>query len=162
MRGKAIVCEVASGRILLQTLPLRESIRKLVWSHDGKLLLVFAPHAVRVYDNRGRIVEQDDPSDNTFDLDAAFVGRTHEVAAIRAAGPSDVFSIQNGRKLFSGTGVLKQLLWSPDGRWLLVTWPTANQWVFVRSGHPRRIVGVSRISSQFGGFPHLDGWCCGG
>jgi hypothetical protein len=155
-----MVYDVDSGRILLQTLPLRESIRKLVWSHDGKLLLVFAPYAVRVYDNRGRIVEQDDPSDNTFDLDAAFVGRTHEVAAIRAAGPSAVFSIQNGRKFFSGTGVLKQLLWSPDGRWLLVTWPTANQWVFVRSGHPRRIVGVSRISSQFGGFPHLDGWCC--
>jgi hypothetical protein len=158
--GKPVVYDIDSGGILLRIPALRERVRKLAWSNDGSRLLVFAPHAVRVYDMRGRVVERDDPSDATFDRDAAFVGRTHEVAAIRASGPSDVFSIQNGRKLFSGTGVLRQLLWSPDGSWLLVTWPTANQWVFVKAGHPRRIVGVSRISSQFGGFPRLDGWCC--
>jgi hypothetical protein len=153
----AVVYDVDSGRILLRVPPLRDSIRKLAWSTDGRLLLVFAPHAVRVYNNRGRIVQRDDPSDATFDRDAAFVGRTHEVAAIRA---SDVFSIQNGRKFFTGTGVLRELLWSPNGRWLLLSWPTANQWVFVGPGHPRRIVGVSRISSQFGGFPRVGGWCC--
>jgi hypothetical protein len=49
---------------------------------------------------------------------------------------------------------------SPNGRWVLVTWPTANQWVFVRV-RPRRIVGASRISGQFGGFPRTVSWCCG-
>jgi hypothetical protein len=41
-----------------------------------------------------------------------------------------------------------------------VSWPTVNQWVFVRRGTPRRIVGVSRIGSQFDGFPRVEGWCC--
>jgi hypothetical protein len=75
----------------------------------------------------------------------------------RRSGQSEVVS--GGRVLFRGTGVFKQVVPSPDGRWLLVTWPTADQWVFIRI-HPRKIVGVSRISSQFGGFPHVGGWCC--
>ena len=74
------------------------------------------------------------------------------------AGQSQV--VLGGRVLFRGTGVFDQVVRSPDGRWLLVTWPTADQWVFIRI-HPRKIVGVSRISSQFGGFPRVGGWCCG-
>ena len=81
-----------------------------------------------------------------------------------------------GREVVVGTGgSLRQALagpgvtavsWSPDGRWLLVTWPAANQWVFVRVVGAPRIEAVSRISDQFssGGvpraFPQLDGWCC--
>jgi hypothetical protein len=149
----AVLRRIASG----------ERVRKLAWSTDGRLLLVFTPHATRVYDSRGRVVAQDDPSDATFDRDAAFVGRSHEVAAIRAAGTgSNVFSISGGRVFFRGTGVLSQLVWSPDGQWLLVTWPTADQWVFVRSGGRRRIVGASRISAQFGKSSRVAGWCCAG
>jgi hypothetical protein len=73
------------------------------------------------------------------------------------AGQSEL--VKGGRVLFRGTGVFKQVVPSPDRRWLLVTWPTADQWVFIRV-HPRKIVGVSRISSQFGGFPRVGGWCC--
>ncbi len=86
---------------------------------------------------------------------------SHEVVAVRAAGlGSSVFSLLNGRTLFRGTGTFRQIAFSPNGRWLLVTWPTANQWVFVRNGRPRKIVGASRISAQFGGFPRVEGWCC--
>jgi hypothetical protein len=75
----------------------------------------------------------------------------------RKAGQSEV--VYHGKIVFRGTGVFGQAVPSPNGRWLLVTWPTADQWVFVRPGS-RKIVGVSRISSQFGGFPHVEGWCC--
>jgi hypothetical protein len=157
----AVVQDADTGSILLRT-PAGEPPKKLEWSNDGELLLVFTPHATRVYDRRGRVVAQDDPSDATFDRDAAFVGGTHEVAAIRAEGlGSNVFSLRDGRTLFRGSGVFGQLAWSPNGRWLLVTWPTANQWVFVRGG-PRKIVGASRISAQFGGFPRVADWCCAG
>jgi len=68
--------------------------------------------------------------------------------------------------VFSGAG-LRQLAWSPDGRWLLISWPQADQWVFVRVAGKPRIVAVSHIAEQFGahasagrGFPRLDGWCC--
>lgn len=156
----ALVYDVDRSSIRLRT-PPGEPPRKLEWSDDGRLLLVFTPHALRVYDWRGRVVGQDDPSDATADADAAFVPGTHRVAAIRVHGAqTDVFMLDSGRTLFRGTGVFRQLAWSPNGRWLLVSWPTANQWVFVGNGRPRRIVGASRISAQFGGFPRLAGWCC--
>jgi hypothetical protein len=157
----AVVLDADSGAELRRLSP---APRKLAWSADGRLLLVFSPSMTRVY--RGsKQVAADDPSDATFDRDAAFIGRTHEVVAVRAAGSpagagSSVFSLSTGRTLFSGTGAFRQLAWSPNGRWLLVSWPTADQWVFLRPGHPRRIVGESRISSQFGGFPRVEGWCC--
>jgi len=146
----ALVYDVDKGLVLRRLSP---APTKLAWSVDGLLLLVFSPGQTRVYEGRRRVAA-DDPSDGTFDRDAAFVGRRHEVVAVRAAGSpagsgSSVFSLTTGRTLFRGTGVFRQLAFSPDGHWLLVTWPTANQWVFVRVGHPRRIVGYrgSRPSS---------------
>ena len=46
-----------------------------------------------------------------------------------------------------------------------LSWPAANQWVFIRVLGTPRIAAVSRIRQQFsaqprGGFPKLDGWCC--
>jgi hypothetical protein len=157
-RGKAVVYGVDAGRVLLRTPP--GPPQKLAWSDDGKLLLVFRPFALRVYDMRGRIVLQDDPSDATHDADAVFAPGTHRLVIIRIHGlASDVFTGRSGRLLFQGSGVFRQLAFARGGRWLLVTWPTANQWVFVRM-KPRKIVGVSRISAQFGGFPTTASWCC--
>jgi hypothetical protein len=161
VRGRTtLVRDIDTGAVLLRK-PSDTRPSKLEWSDDGKLLLVFKPYATRVYDARGKAVAQDDPSDATFDRDATFVSGTHRVLAVRAEGSgSNVFSFFNGRSLLKGTGVFQQLATSPNGRWVLVTWPTANQWVFVRV-KPRRIVGASRISGQFGGFPRTVSWCCG-
>ena len=52
------------------------------------------------------------------------------------------------RRLFTGAGQFGGLAWSPDGRWLLVDWPTADQWVFVRADG-RGIRAVSNIARQF-------------
>jgi hypothetical protein len=154
--GKAVVYDVDTGTVLRRLPP---APKKLAWSADGRLLLVFSPHETRVYDGR-KMVAGDDPSDATFDRDAAFVGRTHRVFAVRAAGSgSSVFSLTTGRTVFRGTGVFDQVVFSPDGHWLLISWPTANQWVFVRT-KPRKIVGASRISGQFGGYARVASWCC--
>jgi hypothetical protein len=67
--------------------------------------------------------------------------------------------VVGSRTVFRGTGVFDQVVRSPNGRWLLVSWPTANQWVFVRL-RPRRIVGVARITQQFGRSPRIADWCC--
>lgn len=155
----AIVYDLDASRVLLRT-PAPPT--KLAWSYDGRLLLAFRPVGLRVYDRRGRVVLQDDPSDATRDEDAAFAPGTHRLVVIRVHGlQSDVFTGRDGHLVFRGTGVFDQLLPSPDGRWLLVTWPTANQWVFVRPRPERRIVGVGRITQQFGPSPRLAGWCCG-
>ena len=155
----AVVYDVDRGAVLQRTAPLAEAVRKLAWSRDGSRLLVFAPHATRVYRD-GKVIEQDDPSDATLDTDAALAGGRGRAAAIRVAGvSSNVFWISGGPVIFTGTGVMRQLEPSPDGRWVLITWPTANQWVFVRTRR-RKIVAVARISQQFGRRATIQDWCC--
>jgi hypothetical protein len=134
--------------------------RKLAWSSDGRLLLVLSRPGLRVYDGHGHVVARDDPSDATFDTDAAFVPGSHRLVAVRVHGAqSDVFDVRTGRSLFHVAGALDQVVPGPDGRWLLVTWPSADQWVFVRS-NGRGIRAISNISEQFdsGAFPEVEGW----
>jgi hypothetical protein len=52
---------------------------------------------------------------------------------------------------------------SPDGRWLAVGWPDADQLLFVRTAAGgRRVRAVSNVASQFRSrsFPAISGWCC--
>jgi hypothetical protein len=69
------------------------------------------------------------------------------------------------RPMFSARGDLTGPTWSPDGRWLLVGWPAADQWLMIEADRPRHVVAFDRISEQFdpGGnghaaFPRVDGW----
>ena len=66
------------------------------------------------------------------------------------------------RRIFSGAGRFGDVVWSPDGRWLLLSWPTADQLLFIRSTGVRRLLAYSNVTEQFGGraFPRLRGWCC--
>jgi hypothetical protein len=82
-------------------------------------------------------------------------------AAIRRRGAASE-AVVGGRVVFRGTGEFRDAARSPDGRWLLVTWPTADQWVFVRLAGGRKLVAVSAVTRQFGGgaFPRIAGWCC--
>ena len=78
---------------------------------------------------------------------AAFRPGTHDIALIRR--PGDVSQVVLGQQvLFSTAGELRGLTWSPDGRWLLVGSPEADQWVFVRADG-RKILAVSNVSDQF-------------
>ena len=69
------------------------------------------------------------------------------------------------RIVFSARGTLTGPSWSPDGRWLLVGWPAADQWLFISADDRDRVVPFERISEQFdpGGsgpsrFPRVAGW----
>jgi hypothetical protein len=127
--------------------------RRLEWSSDGSRLLVLDRQGAAVLDS-GKTVARLGSA-----VAATFRPRTHDVALIRSRGESSEVVI-GGRVLFRGTGKFRDLAWSSDGRWLLVTWPTADQFVFVRVAGPRRIRAVSGITRQFGGgsFPRLAGW----
>lgn len=159
--------DVETGRIVWRASrgSTRSPIRALEWSGDGRRLVVVQPFALRVYDTRGRVVAQDDPSDATRDADAAFRPGTREVAVIRLHGSqSTVFQLSTGRTHFNGTGKFREVTWAPDGRWLLVSWPTADQWVFVRIGAGKKLRAVANVSEQFRSrsFPRVEGWCCAG
>jgi hypothetical protein len=153
--GRVQVYDVSNCRLILRT-PPGPLPMKLEWSSDGKLLLVVSSH-VQLYDAHGRLVVGDDPAGGSPDLDATFVGASETVVVLRTTGL--VFRLGDGRSIFRGTG-LRRLVSSPDGHWLLLTWPAANQWVFVRVQAPHRIRAFSGITRQFGGgaFPSVSGW----
>jgi len=88
----------------------------------------------------------------------AFVQRTarQSVVWLSRNVEADATSV---RRLFAGAGAVKGLAWSPDARWLLLDWVSANQWLFVR-GPVRRLRAVSNIRAAFGPDAALGSWCC--
>ena len=96
-------------------------------------------------------------------LAAAFRPGSHAVAyAHELRGRTQVLvDGEPGGLVFSGPGRIDELAWSPDGRWLLLGWRAADQWLFVRPG-TRAVRAASRISEQFRSsrFPTIAGWCC--
>ena len=131
----------------------------LEWSADGRRLLAVARNALRVYDSGGRLVARDDPSDGTRAVAATFVRGGHGVVVIRGHGThSEVVVLGTGEVLFRGAGEFGGVAWSPDGRWLLVAWPSADQLLFIRSAAVRRVVAFSGVSQTFGSFPRIAGW----
>jgi hypothetical protein len=134
--------------------PIRGS-RRVEWSVDGTRLLVIAGNGVRVLDGRSGRTLVELPG-----IDAAFRPGTRVPALLRRRGEASEVVV--GRTtLFSAVGQLRGLTWSPDGRWLLVGWPAADQWVFVRADGGG-IRAVANVSEQFRSraFPRPDGWCC--
>lgn len=136
--------------------PIRGASR-MEWSADGTRLLVVGRDGVRVLRaSDGRVVETERATAASFRP-----GTRRQVTLLRRRAELSELVV-GGRVLFRGTGEFRDLAWSPDGKWALVTWPTADQWVFVRATGPRRLVAVSNITRQFGGgaFPRIEGWCC--
>lgn len=123
--------------------------RKLQWSSDGTLLLVVSGIGADVYDLHGHVVAEVGADDATF------IGRTNRIVELKAG---NVLGLGFGTA-FHAVG-LRQIVSSPDGRWLLLTWPAANQWVFVRVQAPHTIRAYSGIKQQFGTgkFPVVAGW----
>jgi hypothetical protein len=151
-----VLRDADSGRVLWSR-HIRPTPQRLEWSTDGRQLLVLAGDTARVYAGSGTtILRATGPRglrDGAFSPD----GRTLALLSpneLTLTGPTGLT-----RSVFAGSG-LGQLAWSPDGQWLLVTWPAANQWVFVRATGRPRISAVSQIAQQFNSFPRLEGWCC--
>ena len=65
------------------------------------------------------------------------------------------------RRLLAGPGRFGELVWAPDGEWILLSWGDADQWVFVRA-NGAGIRAVSNVTAQFRArsFPRIEGWCC--
>lgn len=148
---------------------------ELAWSGDGRRLVSLGARALRVLDRRGRplatvpLVRQAPPAVPGAARTIAFRGRGHELALLRG-GEVVLLRAERSpgrpRRLFAGQGALGDLAWSPDGRWLLVSWPSADQWVFIRATRSPRVRAVADISREFDpgggrrGLPGAIEWCC--
>jgi dipeptidyl aminopeptidase/acylaminoacyl peptidase len=170
--GGSVVLEQVDTRHVVWRTPLRV-YGQLVWSEDGSRLAVVAPGRIVVLSGHGRVLRSIGSSSGEL-LGAAFQPHTHRLAVVvrheLAAGRrSEVKTVDVDhpgaeRLLFAGPGVFRDIAWSPNGRWLLVDWPTANQWVFL---HGAQVKAVANVRQQFPRPDHLgpmfelsEGWCC--
>lgn len=164
--------------------PRKALIRSPRWSFDGYRIAYFASDTLRVINGDGtgdRLIGPADPS-----VPPVWAARTH-VVTYRAGRTVRSLDVDRGRsvrlrtptvrtrvavngarsivllgrrQVFSGKGRFSGVEPSPDGRWLLVAWPTADQFVFVRVVGKPKLYAVSNITRQFGSFPTIAGWCC--
>ena len=158
-RGRVYVYEPDAGSLHWRSAPF-PGARKLVWSPDGSRLLLVADRRLVLF-AAGR-AEPVAVRRLPGVVDAAFAPGGRRVAVLRGRDLLllDAAGLGGGnRPVFAGTGAFGQVAWSPDGRWLLVSWPEADQWVFVRpSGE---LAAVANVAAQFeGAFPAVAGWCC--
>jgi hypothetical protein len=167
--GRLVVRDGDTGATIWSANP-GVPIRQLAWSGDGEHLLALSRRRALVYAADGRLLPtRTAPADAPI-VDGALApdGRTLALVTGGGSGALIIYGVAARhpitRRVLAGAG-LGQVSWSPDGRWVLISWPAANQWVFVRVAGPPRIAAVSRISQQFSAgegvrFPRLEGWCC--
>ena len=97
-------------------------------------------------------------------------GAGHRLAYARRDGSVRIVDVDTGRRprpRRTGGRLVEastQRRVAPDGRWTVVGWADADQFVFTRLGRPRQIRAVSNVSAQFRSrsFPRIEGWCCAG
>jgi Tol biopolymer transport system component len=145
------------------TVQTRSTPRQLEWTSDGKRLIAVQRHAVEIFWQRG-------PRIGGLDRGSAWV----VAASISPNGKSIAFIETHGDRstlqltgvlggptgpVFSGAGTFRNVIWSPDGRWLLLDWSSADQWLFIRQP-VKKIGAVSNIRVNFGEAPTVNGWCC--
>ncbi len=165
--GDAIVLRTADGKLVWRTrVPVVPTA--LDWSTDGRYLAITSASSVDVLDRRGRLHRTVSLLGSRF-RQATFQPGTHELAVVlRTPERSEVRLVDvdrpgHARLLFAGPGTFGDVAWSPTGGWLLVNWPAANQWVFLKGRH---VHAVANIRQQFSGDGlgarlQLSGrWCC--
>jgi hypothetical protein len=142
---------------------------QLLWSDDAGLLLVLtAGPRHPFYRAGGRPAGALETPGGQDVLDAAFAPETRDVAYSAFDPESGSSTIRlEGEQLQQGRGRLDDLVFSPNGSWLLTGWAEADQLLFLRLPGVSRIVAVPDVRREFdpGGtgattFPRAAEWCC--
>jgi dipeptidyl aminopeptidase/acylaminoacyl peptidase len=171
--GGVRVVDTDAGRTLVRVEPGGSPVLGLAWLGGGRTLAVLDREAVRLVGADGSVRRL--PLGGRTGVAMAPAPRGREVAVVARSprsGRSELLLLRTGsgelRSIFVGAGRFGAVEWSPDGRWLLLAWGSADQWVFVRSANVERLEAVSDVSLQFrgtpgaeAGFPAIGGWCCG-
>ena len=152
----------ADTRSLVGVSPRLATPLQLEWSPDGSRLYVLSQLRLYVLDARAHLLSASTTSKPAVSM--AVSPRGGEIAlSLHWRNRSEVDLVgRRYRKLFAGPGHFGAMAWSPDGRWILVPWREANQWLFIRARGELKIRAVSHVRAQFESrtFPRLGGWCC--
>jgi hypothetical protein len=153
-----------TGRTLWRVRRAAEPATAIVWSPHGRQLLLVTPRRLHLFHASGVPINARPVSAVTA---AAFAPSGRQLALLRRGDLLLVDPVRfqaRPQRLLVGLGPLDGLMWSPDGRWIQVGWPTADQWLFLRVQGNRKLRAVANVSEQFRSrsFPRVDGWCCAG
>ncbi len=140
----------------------------LQWSTDGRLLAVQSAHRILVLDRQGHL-RRTISSLGSLLTAIAFKPGTHSLAVV-ARSPVrtelrlvDVEHPGRSRLLFAGPGIFGDIVWSPDATTLLVDWPTASQWIFLRGQKVHAVAIGAEFPRHDDVRPRLlvaQRWCC--
>jgi hypothetical protein len=166
--GRVVVVD-ADSRRRLWTANTRQRPQAVEWSSDGRFLLARGAASLTAFDGGTgrRRLEPLGPGAAPV-TDATVADSTGAVAFIQTTGARSVLWVYPklrpdgtaARRVFGGAGAFDRVLWSPNGRWLLLSWPSADQWLFLRSAAVRKLEPVSGIESSFGPDARPADWCC--
>jgi hypothetical protein len=167
--GGAIVLRNADTRQIVWRAPIDVVPSALDWSTDGRFLAVTASPRSVVLDAGGHVRRSVSMLGAEL-LQTAFRPHTHQLAvSLRLPQRSEVRLVDldhpgSAKLLFAGPGDFRDVTWSPNGRWLLIDWPTANQWLFVSGSH---VQAVGNITQEFHRRDNVrpmleiaNRWCC--
>jgi outer membrane protein assembly factor BamB len=162
-RGRVVLVRADTGRVLWRTRSDGRVVA-LEWSSDGRRLVARRAGArddVAVYTPRGALYTGVRIPRGAVTAVATRPGSHTRALATRVAGRSRLWLEGPPGTLLSGSGTFDDLAWSPDASWLVVGWPDAGQWVFVRADGAG-IRAIANVAEQFrsASFPRLEGWCC--
>jgi hypothetical protein len=162
--GRIRVVDTATGRLLWHSLR-QPPLTELAWSQDGTRLLALTRRSLRVFGEGGRHIGRTRLP--ALAVAATFEPRGHRIALLLRYPQQSAVEVRNGdapaakpHVVFSADGRFETLAWSPNGRWLLAGWESADAFMFVTPGGKQHL--VSDIARQLGAFPAVPeaGWCC--
>jgi WD40-like Beta Propeller Repeat len=165
-RGQVEVRDVDTGALVWRSAAAVRGVRALAWSPNGERLLAHGPHHAVVLDVHDNRVWGGSIRHGVALADAAWSPRGDRIAyLLRSRTRTTVIVARSARLpyrgVFSTTGTLGSLAWSPDGRRLLVRWSEADQWLLVSPTSPSaHVTAIGAISRRFGTAPTVQDWCC--
>lgn len=171
--GRVHLLDVFTGRELWRSAPVGR-VRDLVWSRTGSTLAAVSGKKVQVFDRSGRPLRllraKGHDSFEAVTLDGSgseltlvrhnLVGGRSRVTVTAARSPR-----APERPLFAGGGRITDLTYSPTGRWLLLGWRGADQWLYLRSERIDEVRAVTSVTREVvpeapgrWAFPLVRGW----
>ena len=146
----------------------------LAWSSSGKRLLVVTRRRLVLFDGSGQRLRSRAVPAGLRVTGVAWRPRGTQIAIVRrdaSAGRSELLLAEaddgwRERVLFTGPGSFGTPAWSPGATRLLLPWPDADQWLFLRPGSRAGLAAVANVARQFapganhGTFPRSVQWCC--
>jgi Tol biopolymer transport system component len=166
--GRLEVRDVDSGARVWRSPARIGAVTALAWSADGHRLLARGERRVVVFDVTGKRSWRVRLPHGARVGAAAWAPRGDRIAlALRRASATSVYVTRSAlvprRPVFTTTGTLGSLAWSPNGARLLVRWADADQWLLLSpSAADAPITAIGSISRRFRAPPTVQGWCCAG